>query len=159
MDTTAELGSIERELAIAASPETIWEFLVDPDKATQWMGTSASFDPVPGGEYRVEVLPGVIASGAFVELDPPHRLVYTFGWEPGSHGANDVPPGSTTVEIELVPDGAGTTLRFRHLGLPTARSTEQHGHGWEHYLARLSVCAAGGDPGLDPWRTGGAAAG
>ena len=31
METTAETTRVEREVAIAASPETVWEFLVDPD--------------------------------------------------------------------------------------------------------------------------------
>ena len=29
---------VERELVIAASPETVWDLLVDPDKASAWMG-------------------------------------------------------------------------------------------------------------------------
>jgi uncharacterized protein YndB with AHSA1/START domain len=155
MDATTDTRtSVERELAIAASRETVWEFLVDPDKATRWMGEVASFDPRPGGLYRVEVIPGHTASGEFMELDPPHRLVYTWGWEPGAEGANPVPPGSTTIEIELVPDGDGTTLRFLHRDLPSAEATESHAHGWDHYLERLVAAATGGDPGPDPWLSG-----
>lgn len=152
METTAENTSVEREIAIGASPETVWEFLVDPDKATRWMGKAASFDPRPGGAYRVEVIPGNTAMGEFIELDPPRRLVYTWGWEPG--GASSVPPDSTTVEIELVPNGAGTTLRFSHRGLPNEEATQSHAHGWDHYLERLVTAARGGDPGPDPWLSG-----
>jgi uncharacterized protein YndB with AHSA1/START domain len=152
METTAETTSVEREIAIAAPPETVWQFLVDPDKATRWMGQSASFDPRPGGLYRVEVIPGDTACGEFVELDPPRRLVYTWGWEQGR--ASKVAPGSTIVEIELVPYGEGTTLRFSHRGLPSAEAAQSHAHGWDHYLERLSVVAGGRDPGADPWLTG-----
>jgi uncharacterized protein YndB with AHSA1/START domain len=35
MERTAEKVSLEREVAIAASPETVWEFLVDPEKAAR----------------------------------------------------------------------------------------------------------------------------
>ena len=42
-------------------------------------------------------------------------------------------------------------LRLRHLGLPTADQRKAHREGWDHYLARLVVVAAGGDPGPDPW--------
>ena len=38
MKATAEQVTVERELAIAASPETVWELLVDPEKAVSWMG-------------------------------------------------------------------------------------------------------------------------
>ncbi len=154
METTTEATLVEREVAIAADPETVWEFLVDPEKATLWMGQEASFDPRPGGSYRVAVIPGHTASGAFVELDPPRRLVYTWGWEPGADGPNPVPPGSTTIEIELTPNGDGTTLRFVHRGLPSAEAAESHAHGWDHYLERLAVAAGGGEPGEDPWLSG-----
>jgi uncharacterized protein YndB with AHSA1/START domain len=153
MDTTAETISVERQITIAASPDTVWDFLVDPDKATRWMGQKAAFDPRPGGLYRVGVIPGNTASGEFVELDPPRRLVFTWGWEPGAKGENPVPPGSSTVEIELVPDGDGTTLRFVHRGLPNTEAAESHAHGWDHYLDRLATAAAGDDPGTDPWLT------
>jgi uncharacterized protein YndB with AHSA1/START domain len=145
---------VDRELAIEASPETVWQFLVDPDKATRWMGQQAAFDARPGGEYRVEVIPGHTASGEFVELDSPRRLVFTWGWEAGEDGPNAVPPGSSTIEIELVPNGDGTTLKFSHRDLPSAEAAQSHAHGWDHYLERLVVAAGGGDPGVDPWITG-----
>ena len=148
MDATTESTTVERELAIDADPETVWEFLVDPEKATRWMGMSASIDPRPGGAYRIEVIPGNIAIGEFIELDRPRRLVQTWGWEPG--GAGDVAPDSTRIEIDLIPNGDGTTLRFRH-ELPTSKSAESHAHGWDHYFARLIVAARGDDPGVDPW--------
>src|SRR4051794_32880715 len=150
MATTTTETSVERELAIAASPETVWEFLVDPAKAVRWMGETATLDARPGGEYRVGVIPGHVASGEFVELDPPRRLVFTWGWE----GENPVPPGSSTIEIELVPNGDGTLLRFTHRDLPGAESVQSHGHGWDHYLERLATVAGGGDPGADPWLSG-----
>jgi uncharacterized protein YndB with AHSA1/START domain len=155
MESTAETTSVEREIEIAARPETVWEFLVDPDLAIRWMGQTASLDARPGGEYRVGVIPGHTASGEFVELDPPHRVVFTWGWEAGPNGEeNAVPPGTSTVEIELIPNGEGTTLRFNHYGLPGAEAAQSHGHGWDHYLARLVTAAGGGDPGADPWLTG-----
>ena len=146
--------AVERRIAIDADPETVWQFLVDPGKATRWMGETASFDVRPGGEYRVGVIPGHTASGAFVELDPPRRLVFTWGWEPGPDGANPLPPGSSTIEIELEPDGAGTVVHFVHRDLPDVESTASHGHGWDHYLERLRIAAAGGDAGVDPWISG-----
>ncbi len=151
MQTTTEGTSVEREIAIAASPETVWELLVDPNEAVRWMGQSATFDLRPGGLCRVEVIPGHIARGEFVEIDPPHRLVYTWGWEAGS---DNVPAGSTTIEFELSASADGTVLRFSHRDLPSAEAAASHAHGWDHYFERLATVAAGGDPGVDSWLAG-----
>jgi uncharacterized protein YndB with AHSA1/START domain len=151
MEASTETA-VRREIAIAASPETIWEFLVDPEKATRWMGQSASLDPRPGGEYRVEVISGNVAVGEFVEVDPPQRLVWTWGWTDQSQ--SPVPPGSSTIEVELVPEGDGTLVRFTHSGLPDVEATQKHAHGWDHYLERLQIVARGDDPGRDTWLDG-----
>ena len=149
MDATTETTALERTISIAASPETVWEFFVDPEKLTRWKGMKADLDPTPGGIYRCEVIPGHTARGEFVEFDPPHRLVFTWGWE----NESAVPPGTSTIEVELTPEGNGTSLHFVHRDLPSAESVESHAHGWDHYLPRLEIAAAGGDPGEDPWLT------
>jgi uncharacterized protein YndB with AHSA1/START domain len=148
METTTETA-VERELAIDASPETVWEFLVDPEKLASWFGSRAWLDPRPGGEYRVDVIDGHVAKGEFVELDAPHRLVHTFGWEPEGGRQNLVSEGSSTIEFELEPNGAGTILKFRHYGLPGAEAARSHAHGWDHYLPRLVIAGGGDDPGED----------
>jgi uncharacterized protein YndB with AHSA1/START domain len=149
MDAVTEGIAVERELEIAARPETVWALLTDPNEAIRWMGRAATFDLRPGGGYRVEVLSGNVALGEFLEIDPPRRMVYTWGWESGP--GSSVPPGSTTVEFDLVASEGGTLLRFRHSDLPSRESAESHGHGWDHYFDRLAAVAAGEDPGADPW--------
>lgn len=137
---------LEREIHIDASPATVFEFFTDPVKAVRWMGVAATLDPRPGGVYRVEIGP-YVALGEFVEIDPPRRISWTWGWD-GSDMS--LAPGSSTVEITLEEDGGGTRVRLVHSGLPTPESAEAHGHGWDQYMPRLAVAAAGGDPGADP---------
>jgi uncharacterized protein YndB with AHSA1/START domain len=149
MDATTETTSIERQLSIAATVETVWEFLVDPDKLTRWMGLSATLEAHVGGLYRCDVIPGHTARGEVIEVDAPRRLVFTWGWE----NNDGVPPGSSTIEIELTPQGEGTSLRFVHRDLPSAEAAKSHTHGWDHFLPRLEIAAGGGDPGEDPWLT------
>ena len=155
MESVTEVRSVQREIEIAASPETVWEFLVDPEKVTRWMGLEATLEPQPGGIYLLKVIDGHTARGEFVEVEPPRRLVFTFGWDPGADGPSAVPPGSSTIEIELEvgTDGDGTLLRFTH-DLSTVEAATQHAHGWDHYLGRLEIAAGGGDPGADPWLSG-----
>ena len=147
MDTVTSTAVYERTIAIDASPATVWEFFVDPQKVMRWMGIDAELDAQPGGTYRVSVISGNTALGEFVELDKPHRVVFTWGWD----GNENLPPGSTTIEAELTPEGRGTSLRFVHRDFPTPEQVASHRQGWDHYLARLQVAAAGGDPGDDPW--------
>jgi uncharacterized protein YndB with AHSA1/START domain len=149
MDAATDTTVYERTLAIDASPETVWEFLVDPEKLMRWKGINADLETQPGGIFRCEVIPGHIARGEYVEIDKPNKLVFTWGWD----GSQDVPPGSSTIVIELASDGDGTSLRFVHKDLPSAEAIASHAHGWDHYLPRLETAAGGGDPGEDPWVT------
>ena len=149
MDAATDTTVYERTLAIDASPETVWEFLVDPEKLMRWKGINADLETQPGGIFRCEVIPGHIARGEYVEIDKPNRLVFTWGWD----GSEDVPPGSSTIVIELASDGDGTSLRFVHQDLPNAEAIASHAHGWDHYLPRLETAAGGGNPGEDTWVT------
>jgi uncharacterized protein YndB with AHSA1/START domain len=149
MDAATDTTVYERTLAIDASPETVWEFLVDPEKLMRWKGINADLETQPGGTFRCEVIPGHIARGEYIEIDKPNKLVFTWGWD----GSEDVPPGSSTIVIELASDGDGTSLRFVHKDLPSAEAIASHAHGWDHYLPRLETAAGGGDPGEDPWVT------
>ena len=139
---------LQREIAIDARPETVWDFLVESELAKRWMGVTASLDARPGGDYRVEVVPGRVAEGEFVELDPPRRLVWTFGWVDADP---TLPPGSSTIEVVLEPTDEGTLLRFSHAGLPDEAAVARHAEGWDKYLGRLEIAAQGGDPGPDPF--------
>lgn len=146
MANAETVDAVEVETRIAASPETVFDFFVDPDKMIQWMGRSVELDPRPGGGFRCDINDDAVASGSYVEVDRPSRVVFTWGW----NGEDSVtPPGSSTVEVLLAPDGDGTHLRLIHHDLPGAESAEKHGHGWRHYLGRLVIAATGGDPGTD----------
>ena len=102
------------------------------------MGRGAELDPEPGGIFRIDVDGEHIASGRYVEVDPPHRVKMTWGWE----GSADVGPGSTTVEITLEPHRDGTLLRLRHTGLPTDQERTTHAAGWRQYMKKLASIAA-----------------
>ena len=136
---------VRREIQVAAPPSTVFAFLTDPEKILRWMGTEATVDPHPGGIYLVNVGGKNVARGSFTEVIPVHRLAYSFGWE----GRENVPPGSSLIEIDLLDRDGGTLLRMAHSGLPDAQECASHEEGWTHYLGRLGVAAAGGDPGPD----------
>ena len=129
---------------IAAPPSVVYAYLTDSDKWVRWQGVSATIEAKRGGLFALAMTNGTSARGQFVELVPDHRVVFTWGWidHPG------VPPGSSTVEIDLVPEGDGTLLKLTHRGLPPDE-VAIHTAGWNHYTARLVIVAEGGEPGPD----------
>lgn len=146
MANAETMDAVEVEVWIAASPETVFDFFTDPGLMVQWMGRVVETDPRPGGSFRCEIKDDTIASGEYVAVEPPERVVFTWGW----NGEDSVTkPGSSTVEVLLASEREGTHVRLIHTDLPSAESATKHGHGWRHYLDRLAVAAAGSDPGAD----------
>ncbi|HXQ42262.1 MAG TPA: SRPBCC family protein [Candidatus Udaeobacter sp.] len=139
---------VRREVQIAAPQATVFAFLTDPEKILRWMGTEATVEPHLDGLYQVNVTGKDVAQGRFTEVIPVHRLAYSFGWQEGKK----VPPGSSLIEIDLIEQAGGTLLRMTHSGLPDAETAAAHDKGWTHYLGRLAVAGAGGDPGPDSHR-------
>ena len=145
--------AVQREVRIDAPPSAVFGFLTQPEKMVRWMGVEATLDPRPGGVYRVDLtgderVSGEV-SGEVLEVAPDRKLVFTWGWE---NGILPVPPGASTVEIVLEPDGEGTLVRLTHRDLPEEMRSF-HGRGWDTSLPRLAVVAAGGEPGPDPLRS------
>ena len=87
MQTTHEQLAVTRELVIEASPETVWSFLVEPEKALRWMGIDVLVSEEEGSAYRCEVLPGHVALGEIIEAAPYRRLAFSWGWQQPEPGA------------------------------------------------------------------------
>jgi uncharacterized protein YndB with AHSA1/START domain len=140
---------VVREVRIDASPETVFGFFTEPEKLTRWLCDEATVDPRPGGVNH-QTHPGggrhdngpYYMRGEFVEVTPPSRVVFTFGFE---NPELETPPGSTTVEVTLEPDGDGTWLRLVHRGVRASERADTDA-GWTGLLDRLAILAAGGDP-------------
>jgi uncharacterized protein YndB with AHSA1/START domain len=135
----------ETEVDIDAPVEDVYRHLTDPAAMVRWMGQHAALEPVAGGAFEIDIN-GVPVRGRYVELDPPRRVVVTWGMA----GNADLPPGSTEVEFTLSPIQTGTRLRLVHRNLPDSQAPV-HAAGWKHFLDRLVLAAAGQDPGADDW--------
>lgn len=100
----------------SASPEKVWDSMVQPDKMAQWLFPAGEpiieVDYTVGGKWSIEHgQPGerITLCGVYVLLDRPRRLVYTFSMPQFS--AN-----SDNVSIELIPDGDGCLMHFTQTG-------------------------------------------
>jgi uncharacterized protein YndB with AHSA1/START domain len=102
------------------------------------MRSTAEVDLRVGGRYRIamEGPDGAVhvVSGAYREIDPPRRLVYTWQWE----NSPRFPETQVTVEFRARADG-GTDLVLVHEGLPDEDSYARHAHGWDGCLAKLDA--------------------
>jgi uncharacterized protein YndB with AHSA1/START domain len=128
---------IEQEVHIQAPPEVVFSFFTDAARHPRWMGRQATLDPRPGGVYRCEVNDTHTVVGTYVVVEPPRRVVFTWGFA----GNDTVPPGSSTVSVTLTPDQDGTHLHLVHVGLPHP-ALAGHDDGWRGYLTQLAAAAA-----------------
>ena len=131
---------------IPATPERVFEAWTSRDEMEGWKhpdpsaGVEVDVDLRVGGHYsiRLGVEGGsVTAFGTYREVDPPHRLVYTWGWkEPHPMRAE------TLVMVEFVLAGEGTEIRLLHEGFPTPDDRNGHEEGWKVCLERLGDLVA-----------------
>jgi uncharacterized protein YndB with AHSA1/START domain len=137
---------VERRVFIDDQPARVYELLTDAEHLATWMAPLVHAEPRPGGELTWTHHNGDTVAGAYVELVPDRRVVFTYGWQRADVG---VPPGSTTVTIDLRPRCGGTELHLVHRGL-SGPMAEAHAGGWANYLGRLAAVAEGREPGPDP---------
>lgn len=122
---------------IAARPETVFALLTEAERWTSWQGTAADLDPRPGGVFRIEVNEDTVTSGAYVEVVPPRRVCFTWGFEIAGH---PMPAGSTLVEIDLVAEADGTLMRLTHSNLlPPAFEVRKGWHDCLEAIERVAV--------------------
>ena len=127
---------VTASVRIAALPEVVFPYFTDPALLTEWLGQWASLDPTPGGAFHVDLRRAPVR-GSYVTVEPPHRVVFTWGVA----GNDDLPPGSSTVEVTLRAVGADTVVELVHRGLPASRR-EDHRAGWGGRLGALADVAS-----------------
>jgi uncharacterized protein YndB with AHSA1/START domain len=132
-------------IVVAADSETVFEYFTVAERMVRWMGDYAVLDARPGGEFTLDIN-GVPVRGAYLKLEPPRRVVISWGHA----GSERLPPGASTVEVTLAPTEGGTLVMVVHHGLPEPEASK-HAAGWAHFLDRLAQAGAGADPGPDPW--------
>jgi uncharacterized protein YndB with AHSA1/START domain len=144
-----EIGTIEREMHIEASPEVVYRVVSEPEHIREWWPEEAEVTPVPGGTGLITFIrPEGPKSEALtvVEADPPRRFSFRWVYD----GAPAAPDNSLLVTFDLQPSGSGTLLRFseqgfREKGWEAAVLEEQlreHAAGWDHFLPRLGAYAS-----------------
>ena len=69
---------IRASVRIAAPPEVVFPYFTDPQLMVTWIGKRADLDAQPGGTFAID-FEGTAARGSYVAIEPPHRVVFTWG--------------------------------------------------------------------------------
>jgi uncharacterized protein YndB with AHSA1/START domain len=128
------------EILLEAPPDEVFAMFVDPERLVRWLGITADLEPRPGGLFRFEVVPEQFCEGRYVVIEPPSRLVFSWGWTDPAMG---LAPGSSSVEVTLRDANEGTRLRLVHSDLATRDGRLLHDDGWSRFLSRLAETLRG----------------
>src|SRR5437899_3359402 len=128
---------LERTVVIRAAPEAVFQFFTDSRLWANWWGAGSTIEAMPGGKVYIRHPNGVESLGEVLEVRPPTRIVFTYGFASGK----PIPPGSSRVTVRLEPDRAGTRLHLLHeFAEPGAR--DEHVQGWRFQLSLFGNAVA-----------------
>ncbi len=139
--TVAAKPGLRMSRRFEAAPARVFAAWIDPAIAARWLFTtpdseshSAQLDVRVGGRWTItDRRDGVdyTATGEYLEIDPPRRLVFTFGMPQFS-------PEFDRVTVEIAPDGAGAVMTLSQQDLPPdyVAATEE---GWSKMFDALAA--------------------
>ena len=100
---------------VPASPQAVWQALVDPVLLAQWLATVVTVEARPGGLYRFEHAHGGRREAHIDVFDPPRRLrLIHFAQPAWPVGAEAVPVD----DVMVVERSDGTVVRVLGSGVP-----------------------------------------
>ena len=124
------------ERTFPQAPTQVWDAITDPARLAKWFPTTVEFDELRAEQpitfrFAEDRYPPM--SGAFREVSPPHRLVFTWG--------DDV----LAFELEARDGGAACRLSFSVV-LDSADKAARDAAGWDDCLDMLDVVVSGETP-------------
>ena len=137
--------TLRLERSLRAPQAVVWAAWTDPKHLAKWFFpndvdiVSSDFEPLTKPTWRTVMRgkdSGILfpVQGEFEAVEPPHRLVFTHGWEDETGKV----PVMTRVTVNLKPEAGGTRLTFLQEGLSSAKSRDGHCDGWTQTLDNLT---------------------
>jgi uncharacterized protein YndB with AHSA1/START domain len=125
--------SLERTVAIRATPQTVFRFFTDSARWASWWGAGSEIDPHVGGAVLIRHPNGVAVTGEVLEIVAPERIVFTYGDASGT----PIPAGGSRVTVQLEARDGGTVLTLTHEFADVA-PRDEHVQGWRYQLSVFS---------------------
>lgn len=145
--------NVTNKIAIHASPEEVWDALVNPAKTKVYMfGCETVSDWKVGSELlwrgHYEGKDTVFVKGKILAIEPPIKLVYTVIDPFASYP--DIPENYLNVTYTLEQQGEDTILTVRQDGFETVAEGEKRyqdvsnkGEGWNPILVQIKALVEG----------------
>lgn len=121
---------MERSVEIQASPETVFRFFSDSARWAKWWGAGSTIEARAGGKVYIRHPNGIETLGEVLEVDPPSRIVFTYGFPTGK----PIPPNGSRVTVRLEACESGTRLHLVH-EFSDAIQRDHHVQGWRFQLS------------------------
>ena len=142
--TSTRIEDFSAVLSLPASPASVLALFTSADGVSRWWGPTQGDGAVGGmlstsfGDHGANTV-RVLAAG-------PTRVVWesivSSGIKPTGHTPEWL---GTTMEFDIIPDGMGTELRFRHAGLtPQLECWDECFAGWPYFMASITTFAETG---------------
>jgi glutathione S-transferase len=135
--------SVEVRRTIRAPRQRVFDAWTKADELKAWHAPGpltvslAEIDLRPGGAFRIHMrAPDGTehrATGVYREVDPPRKVVYTWGWE-GEHKVKD-----SVVTLEFHERGNATEVVLTHSGIMDDEERSNHEKGWTAIIDKLEA--------------------
>jgi uncharacterized protein YndB with AHSA1/START domain len=129
--------SLDRTVVIRARRETVFRYFTDSSRWAAWWGAGSMIDPEVGGKVFVRHPNAVEAAGEVVEIAPPAKIVFTYGFASGE----PMGIGESLVTVTLEDDPEGTRLKLTH-DFVDAGARDHHIQGWRYQLSLFANAVA-----------------
>src|SRR3954464_9425034 len=142
---TATLSGLEVRRTIRAPRQRVFDAWTKAEALKAWHAPGpltvslAEIDLRPNGAYRIHMrAPDGTehrVSGVYREIDPPRKIVYTWGWD-GDHVVKD---SLVTIEfLERGERGESTEILLRH-AIADEKERRSHTSGWTAILDKFEA--------------------
>jgi uncharacterized protein YndB with AHSA1/START domain len=151
MTTIAMPHRLERTVLIEAPRDIVFSYFTDSAKWARWWGAGSTIAARAGGAVEIVHPGGVRMAGEIVEITPPARLIFTYGYVSGT----PMPVGASVVTIQLDDDAVGTRLSLSHV-FADENVRDEMVQGWRFQLSLFGNLVAndlhaGASGAIDGW--------